>query len=116
MKSYIIVPARSGEWITMTIGDTRSARPVRRASRVLILDAMTTTPRWLREHRRATRAAAGPEWPADDIARRLAQELPPGELPFTVVDWDNFGSPISDAEWEPFIAAIAEAKGRPLVG
>lgn len=100
----------------MTTTDTRRIGLVRRSAETPTLDSVTTTPRWLREHRRAARAAADPESLADAIARRLAQPVPPTELPFSVIDWDTFGETISDEEWEPFIAAIEEAKGRPLAG
>lgn len=92
----------------MTTGDTRTSRVVRRGSGAPTLDGMTTTPRWLREHRRALRAATGSGW----RARRPV----PAEDPFKRVDWETFSSPGPAGEWEAFIAAIEEAKGRPLVG
>lgn len=70
-----------------------------------ILDGVTTTPRWLREQRRAARRAAGR--PGDSR-----------DLPFKRVDWATFGfeTPLSEDEWAAFIGSIEEAKGRPLVG
>lgn len=93
----------------MTTLDLTCRRPVRRDLGVPILGRMTTPPRWLREHRRTVRAAAGPGSPAAGIS-------PTTWKPPVPVDWGKSGDAISDEEWAPFIAAIEEAKGRPLVG
>jgi hypothetical protein len=77
---------------------------------------MTTPPRWLREHRRAVRDAASPEWLAAEVAR-LVQLNRSATIWKGPIDWDTFGDgTLSDEEWQTFIAAIEEAKGRPLVG
>jgi hypothetical protein len=104
----------SGEWITMT---ATCRGPVRRTPDLPILDGMTTPPRWLREHRRALRAAAGPQSLAAEVAR-LVETGRPGLAwkPPVPEDWRMPGDPLSDEEWGAFVAAIEEAKGRPLVG
>jgi hypothetical protein len=117
MKQDVIsLPAGSGEWITMTTPDKRCRRAVRRSSDLPILDPVRTPPRWLREHRRAARAAASPGWLAAEVARLVEAER--SRLtwkPPVPADWRMPGEPLSDEEWEAFIAAIEEAKGRPLV-
>ena len=99
----------------MTTLDRTCRRPMRRSRDLPILGPMTTPPRWLREHRRAVRAA-GHEWLAAEVARMV--ELNRGATIWKgPIDWDTFGDgTLSDEEWETFIAAIEEAKGRPLVG
>jgi hypothetical protein len=91
----------------MTTDQAGTIRPVRRPIGAPTLEAVTTTPRWLREHRRAVRAAAD--------RRRPAPAADP-DAPFKWVDWDNFGMRLPEDEAAAFIAAIEEAKGRPLVG
>jgi hypothetical protein len=86
---------------------------VRRDRDLPTLGPMTTPPRWLREHRRAVRAAASPEWLVAEVARLV--ELNRGATIWKgPIDWDTFGERMPDEEWEPFIAAIEEVKGRPL--
>jgi len=77
---------------------------------------MSTPPRWLREHRRAVRAAASPEWLAAEVAR-LVETGGSGLVwkPPLPADWKRPGEPLSEEEWEAFVAAIEEMKGRPLV-
>ena len=87
---------------------------MRRSRDLPILGPMTTPPRWLREHRRAVRAAASPESPAAEVAWRVEAERGPTRWKNTLINGDTFGERIPDVEWEPFIAAIEEVKGRPL--
>jgi hypothetical protein len=96
---------------------TPCRRLVRRSSDLPILHGMSTPPRWLRERRRVTRAAARSESLAAEVAR-LVQSGRRGLAwkPPVPADWRMPGEPLSDEEWEAFIAAIEEAKGRPLIG
>ena len=98
----------------MTTLDRTCRRPVRRSRDLPILGPMTTPPRWLREHRRAVRAA-GPEWLAAEVARMV--ELNRGATIWKgPIDWETFGDrTLSEEEWEAFITAIEEIKGRPLL-
>jgi hypothetical protein len=94
---------------------TMCRRTMRRRADLLILDVMRTPPRWLREQRRAARAAASPESLAAEVAWRVEAErsglawkppLPP--------DWKMPGEPLSEEEWEAFVAALEEARGYPM--
>lgn len=100
----------------MTTTNAACRRPVRQGRDLPIVGSVTTPPRWLREHRRAARAAGSPEWLAVEVARlvELNRSATVWKGP---IDWDAFGDgTLSEEEWETFIAAIEEAKGRPLVG
>lgn len=76
---------------------------------------MRTPPRWLREQRRVTRAAASPGSLAAEVAR-LVEAGRSGLTwkPPVRADWRMPGEPLSDEEWETFAAALEEARGRPL--